>query len=53
MTSVRHCYKVMTMQDLRHPNCVQLIGACSKPPNLCIVMEYADNGDLFQRIQQL
>ena len=22
-------------------------------PNLCIVMEYADNGDLFQRIQQL
>ena len=32
--------EVMTMQDLKHPNCVQLIGACSKPPNLAIVMEY-------------
>ena len=25
----------------------------SKMPYLCIVMEYADNGDLFQKIQQL
>lgn len=32
--------EVMTMQDLKHPHCVQLIGACSKPPNLAIVMEY-------------
>ena len=32
--------EVMTMQNLKHPHCVQLIGACSKPPNLAIVMEY-------------
>ena len=32
--------EVMTMQNLRHPHCVQLVGACSVRPNLCIVMEY-------------
>jgi len=30
----------MVMQDLRHPHVVQLIGACMRPPNLCIVLEY-------------
>ena len=32
--------EVMTQRDLRHPNIVQLLGACSKPPQLCLVMEF-------------
>jgi hypothetical protein len=28
------------MASVRHPNIVLFIGACTKPPNLCIVLEY-------------
>eukprot|EP00959_Pyramimonas_sp_CCMP1952_P112063 2343560-Pyramimonas_sp.AAC.1 len=30
--------EVLTLRDLRHPHVVQLIGACMRPPNLCIVL---------------
>lgn len=32
--------EVMTLQQLRHPHVVQFLGACMKPPNLCLVTEY-------------
>mmetsp|Transcript_42128 Transcript_42128/g.51145 ORF Transcript_42128/g.51145 Transcript_42128/m.51145 type:complete len:317 (-) Transcript_42128:481-1431(-) len=32
--------EVMTLQNMRHPNVVQMLGACMRPPNLCIVLEY-------------
>jgi uncharacterized protein (DUF2249 family) len=30
----------MTLQALRHPNILQFLGACIKPPNLCMVSEH-------------
>ncbi|WIA20465.1 hypothetical protein OEZ85_004872 [Tetradesmus obliquus] len=32
--------EVMTLQQLRHPHVVQFLGACMKPPDLCLVTEY-------------
>ena len=32
---------------LRHRHVVQFIGACTAPPNLCIVMDYCDKGSLY------
>ena len=30
----------MTLQQLRHPNILQFLGACMKPPDLCMVTEH-------------
>lgn len=30
----------MTLQQLRHPNVLQFLGACMKLPNLCMVTEH-------------
>ncbi|KAG2489162.1 hypothetical protein HYH03_012388 [Edaphochlamys debaryana] len=32
--------EVMTLADLRHPNVMQFLGACMKPPHLCMVTEH-------------
>ncbi|KAF5840389.1 kinase-like domain-containing protein [Dunaliella salina] len=32
--------EVMTLQSLRHPNVLQFLGVCMKPPNLCMVTEH-------------
>jgi serine/threonine protein kinase len=39
--------KVLVMTALRHPNVVLFMGASTKAPNLCIVMEYMSLGSLF------
>ncbi|CAD8177067.1 unnamed protein product [Paramecium pentaurelia] len=39
------------MEALRHPNIVMFLGACTKPPNLAIVLEYCQRGSLWQVIQ--
>jgi serine/threonine protein kinase len=36
-----------TMAHLRHPNVVLFMGASTKPPNMCIVMEFMALGSLF------
>lgn len=36
-----------TMSNLRHPNIVLFMAACTKPPDLCIVMEFLALGSLF------
>lgn len=30
----------MTLQSLRHPNVLQFLGCCMKPPNLAMVTEH-------------
>jgi len=40
--------EVNIMRALRHPNVLQFLGACTNPPDICIVMEYMPNGSLFK-----
>ena len=40
--------EVTIMQRLRHPNIVQFIGACTQPPDLCIVTQFIPRGSLFK-----
>lgn len=39
--------EVRVMTALRHPNVVLFMAACTKRPNLCIVMEYMALGSLY------
>jgi len=39
------------MESLRHPNIVMFLGACTKPPNLAIVLEYCSRGSLWSILQ--
>ena len=39
------------MEALRHPNIVMFLGACTKPPNLAIVLEYCNRGSLWSVLQ--
>jgi serine/threonine protein kinase len=40
--------QVRVMTALRHPNVVLFMAACTKPPKLCIVMEFMALGSLFE-----
>jgi len=39
--------EVRVMTSLRHPNVVLFMAACTKPPKMCIVMEFMALGSLF------
>jgi hypothetical protein len=39
--------EVRVMTALRHPNVVLFMAACTKPPKMCIVMEYMALGSLY------
>ncbi|XP_047148388.1 LOW QUALITY PROTEIN: serine/threonine-protein kinase STY17-like [Vigna umbellata] len=39
--------EVYIMRKIRHKNVVQFIGACTRPPNLCIVTEFMSRGSLY------
>ncbi|XP_050228101.1 serine/threonine-protein kinase STY17 isoform X2 [Mercurialis annua] len=39
--------EVYIMRKIRHKNVVQFIGACTRPPNLCIVTEFMARGSLY------
>lgn len=41
------------MENLRHPNICIFIGACTKPPNLALVLEYCSKGSLWSVLQNL
>ncbi|XP_020685351.1 serine/threonine-protein kinase STY46 [Dendrobium catenatum] len=39
--------EVYIMRKVRHRNVVQFIGACTKPPSLCIVTEFMSGGSVY------
>ncbi|KAI4325411.1 hypothetical protein MLD38_030814 [Melastoma candidum] len=39
--------EIYIMRKIRHKNVVQFIGACTRPPNLCIVTEFMSRGSLY------
>eukprot|EP01121_Diplochlamys_sp_Union-15-3_P019357 TRINITY_DN7282_c0_g1_i2.p1 TRINITY_DN7282_c0_g1~~TRINITY_DN7282_c0_g1_i2.p1 ORF type:complete len:674 (-),score=78.95 TRINITY_DN7282_c0_g1_i2:61-1956(-) len=42
--------EALMMKSLRHPNILQFLGACTDPPDICIVMEYMSRGSLYRII---
>mmetsp|Transcript_20300 Transcript_20300/g.22563 ORF Transcript_20300/g.22563 Transcript_20300/m.22563 type:complete len:723 (+) Transcript_20300:44-2212(+) len=42
--------EAMIMKSLRHPNILQFLGACTDPPDICIVMEFMPLGSLYRII---
>lgn len=41
------------MRKVRHKNVVQFIGACTKPPSLCIVTEFMSGGSVYDYLHKL
>lgn len=39
--------QVRQLSRVAHPNIVALFGACTKRPHVCLVMEYAEGGSLY------
>ncbi|KAL5778292.1 hypothetical protein ACOSP7_011218 [Xanthoceras sorbifolium] len=39
--------EVYIMRNIRHKNVVQFIGACTRPPKLCIVTEFMSGGSMY------
>ncbi|KAJ4841623.1 Serine/threonine-protein kinase sty17 [Turnera subulata] len=39
--------EVYILRKVRHKNVVQFIGACTRPPNLCIVTEFMAKGSIY------
>ncbi|GMJ05640.1 serine/threonine/tyrosine kinase 46 [Hibiscus trionum] len=44
--------EVFIMRKVRHKNVVQFIGACTKPPNLCIVTEFMSGGSVYDYLHK-
>ncbi|XP_022896680.1 serine/threonine-protein kinase STY46-like isoform X1 [Olea europaea var. sylvestris] len=44
--------EVYIMRKVRHKNVVQFIGACTKPPNLCIVTEFMCGGSVYDYLHK-
>jgi hypothetical protein len=44
--------EVYIMRKVRHKNVVQFIGACTKPPTLCIVTEYMSGGSVYDYLHK-
>lgn len=44
--------EVAIMRKVRHKNVVQFIGACTRPPNLCIVFEFMSGGSVFDYMRR-
>lgn len=42
-----HCDTLLRqMKEMKHENLVQFFGACTEPPNVCLVMQYCRKGSL-------
>lgn len=39
------------MRKVRHKNVVQFIGACTRQPNLCILVEYMAGGSVYDHMR--
>ncbi|KAE8100439.1 hypothetical protein FH972_018336 [Carpinus fangiana] len=44
--------EVAILREVRHKNVVRFIGACTKPPHLCIVTEYMPGGSLYDYLHK-
>ncbi|MED6179820.1 Serine/threonine-protein kinase sty46 [Stylosanthes scabra] len=44
--------EVYIMRKVRHKNVVQFIGACTKPPHLCIVTEFMSGGSVYDYLHK-
>ena len=44
--------EVSIMRKVRHKNVVQFIGACTRKPNLCIVVEYMPGGSVYDYMRK-
>ncbi|XP_019165195.1 PREDICTED: serine/threonine-protein kinase STY46 isoform X1 [Ipomoea nil] len=44
--------EVYIMRKVRHKYVVQFIGACTKPPNLCMVTEYMSGGSVYDYLHK-
>ncbi|KAL5561261.1 hypothetical protein UlMin_031008 [Ulmus minor] len=44
--------EVFIMRKVRHKNVVQFIGACTKPPNMCIVTEFMPGGSVYEYLHK-
>ncbi|XP_047330384.1 serine/threonine-protein kinase STY46-like [Impatiens glandulifera] len=44
--------EVFIMRKVRHKNVVQFIGACTKPPSLCIITEFMSGGSLYDHLHK-
>lgn len=44
--------EVSIMRKVRHKNVVQFIGACTRPPNLCIVTEFMSGGSVYDYLHK-
>ncbi|KAK2665653.1 hypothetical protein Ddye_004227 [Dipteronia dyeriana] len=44
--------EVYIMRKVRHKNVVQFIGACTKPPSLCIITEFMSGGSVYDYLHK-
>ncbi|GLT30285.1 hypothetical protein SLA2020_050920 [Shorea laevis] len=44
--------EVFIMRKIRHKNVVQFIGACTRPPKLCIVTEFMARGSIYDYLHK-
>ncbi|XP_031284694.1 serine/threonine-protein kinase STY46-like isoform X2 [Pistacia vera] len=44
--------EVAILREVQHRNVVRFIGACTKPPHLCIVTEYMPGGSLYDYLHK-
>ncbi|GMN38236.1 hypothetical protein TIFTF001_007478 [Ficus carica] len=44
--------EVFIMRKVRHKNVVQFIGACTKPPSMCIVTEFMSGGSVYDYLHK-
>ncbi|SPQ95686.1 Protein tyrosine and serine/threonine kinase [Plasmodiophora brassicae] len=50
LTSLKH--EIAILSQLRHPNIVLYIGACTYQPNVCIVTEWCSGGTLYDLLHE-
>ena len=44
--------EVSIMRKVRHKHVVQFIGACTRQPNLCILVEYMSGGSVYDYMRR-